>query len=1113
MPQKDLSRRFEKFFNAESWDEARNIVKSSPDLLGKEADRLIAGLMEDYREVEELVEILEEKRRLLERCRRDGIDSAFAPYLAVAAERPAPEENPADLEQLLDMLDRPESKSDPAGRIDSCRRALQLAQGEEDGRTRAWLRYELATGLLENLDEREPATVEEAIRLYEQVAAQVYPRQEPEVWAAIHNNLGYAYLNCTLGKPRRNIEKSIQYLEETLRFCRSQSLPRQRAETLHNLALAYSERMEGKRADNLEQAIQCCRKALRTSTRKTAPVQWAKVMNTLGAAYLDRVEGERAENLEQALKCFRKSLQVRRRETRPTDWAESANNMAVACIQRIRGDRAENLEQALLRLHEVLQVRTRQSRPLDWAKTLTNLGNAYEQRILGDWAENQEKAISAYGRALQVLTEDILPRHWARTLLNLGNAYHSRLRGDRQENLEAAEDCCLQAMRVFTPQAAPLQWAAAQDNLGNVYCDRVSGDRIENLRMAVEAFKRALRLRSRQSNPWEWARTQNSLATVYEELDQAGVSGFGRKAADGFKKALTVYTLDSFPKEHRRAQRNLGALHFRKGRWSAAWHAYEAALQAGERLYESGATPKSRQAELRENLDLPVRAAYCLARLGRIAAAVEVLERGKARAWAEILQRKEALLEGLPASRRRAFSKARRRIGKLEAQTRRPSLPRADFLQLSQSLSQARRELSRIIEGIRRDEPDFIAQGLGQDGLQALADRQSIPLVYLAVSLHGSLALLVRPVVDGSAVFQALFLDDFKEPDLQEMLEGEGGYLASMEAGRTESLKSSLDLLWPALRRLPAAAARELKDQDFRQAVLLPSGRLSLLPLEAAFEAGIIFTRAPSARLLQSALNKALQGRKGPPRLLGLAHSRPPGAQLPFAVWEVGQAAQSFAPGWQRLLLNREATLAAFKQALAGASCLHLACHGHFNGSEPLSSSLSLADGDLTVKELLDGGLDFSSARLAVLSACRTGLSEHRYLTEEALGFPAAFLQAGLPSVISSLWPVDDAAAALLLARFYRNWLQAGQPLCQALHSAQCWIRSATAMELDLTGHYRRIYRTAGSRSLQATAFRKMRYWGRNQDECPFKHPYYWAAFVLSGAGGDHPEKVKGAQK
>ena len=148
---------------------------------------------------------------------------------------------------------------------------------------------------------------------------------------------------------------------------------------------------------------------------------------------------------------------------------------------------------------------------------------------------------------------------------------------------------------------------------------------------------------------------------------------------------------------------------------------------------------------------------------------------------------------------------------------------------------------------------------------------------------------------------------------------------------------------------------------------------------------------------------------------------------------------------------------------------LHFACHGKFESGYPLESRIELApdagedEPDLTARDVL--GLDLG-AILVTLSACESGLSKI-HPGEELVGLTRSFLYAGTPTLLVSLWSVDDESTGTLMERFYETLLDPSPA------------GDAEAQE-------------SKTRALQI-AQRSLR------SDSRFGHPFHWASFALIG--------------
>jgi CHAT domain-containing protein len=207
------------------------------------------------------------------------------------------------------------------------------------------------------------------------------------------------------------------------------------------------------------------------------------------------------------------------------------------------------------------------------------------------------------------------------------------------------------------------------------------------------------------------------------------------------------------------------------------------------------------------------------------------------------------------------------------------------------------------------------------------------------------------------------------------------------------------------------------------------------------------------------------------------------------------------------LHLGADASPARLRRDLRGYSILHFAAHGFVDDERPERSGLALAfgeadDGYVSIADVLDLDLD---ADLVVLSACETARGE-AVVGEGVQSLARAFLFAGSRSVVASLWPVADWAAAETMVSFYRGASDGRLRPADALRRAKLEIRRATgrrgpAGALLGVGRVasRPVDPEAGVASVESPRIGARDATEPTGPSIEPGHPFYWAPFVYVG--------------
>ncbi len=274
--------------------------------------------------------------------------------------------------------------------------------------------------------------------------------------------------------------------------------------------------------------------------------------------------------------------------------------------------------------------------------------------------------------------------------------------------------------------------------------------------------------------------------------------------------------------------------------------------------------------------------------------------------------------------------------------------------------------------------------------------------------------------------------------------------------------------------RLLAPAAGAMRNK--KRLVIVPDGPLWDLPFQALVspagkhlieDATVFYAPSLAAAREMRALPRAAGDASR--TLLAIGAPARSAASLPAAPEEsreLRQVGQIYGGKAAEVLMGDQADKQRWKAEAPNYRILHVATHGVLDSNNPLSSFLDLnragsdmEDSILPAREILKMNL---RADVAVLSACEMARGKYRF-GEGMIGMSWAFLIAGTPTTVVSQWKVDSASTSQLMVAFHKN-----------LKSHPGFSGKADAL-----------------RSAALTLL----------DNPQYKHPFYWAGFVVIGDG------------
>ncbi|NES17928.1 MAG: CHAT domain-containing protein [Symploca sp. SIO3E6] len=895
-----------------------------------------------------------------------------------------------------------------------------------------------------------------------------YHKQDLSVAREIGDGEGEAYSLNNLGRTCESqwkYQQAIEYYEQSLLTAQKIGDRQVEATALNNLGNTYN--FQGK----YQEAIKSYKRFL-VIAREIDNRRWETIaLNNLGNAH------DSLGHYQQAIKMYEESLAIARKISDREGEANSLNNLgsvyfsqgqyqqainkheeSLAIKREIGDSRGEtkclgNLgltyhclgqyQQAIDYHEQSLTTAQEIGDRLGEATVFGNLGLTY--RSLGQY----QQSIKNYKRQL-LITREIGDRLGEATVLgNLGLTHYFREK--YQEAINKYQESLAIAQKIGYRAGE----AACLGNLGNAYYSR------GQCQQAIEYHQQSLMISQEIGDRRGEASTLGHLGMVYYAQKQY------QQAIDYHKQQLNIARDIGYQLGEGASLNNLGLAFLESGRLAEA----EENLRQGIKVWESIRTSLGSNDTNKVSIFDTQTAAYqllqkVLVTQNKPLAALEIAERGRARAFVELL----------------------------EEQLAKKKLPNPEQLTVL--------SISKIRE---------------------IAQAQKTTLVEYSVIFAEELYIWVI-CPDGEIYFRSVELESLeKQPSSSSLLSelvlqarkslGIAEKLQDIVTGSSIEARPNFNSISSPLKQLYQYLIAPISDllpsNSTATVVFIPQKVLFLLPFSALQDSKgkflieqhtiitvpsiqvLALTSKPRSKVVKEKFLATLI--VGNPKMPTIPLSQPPQtlASLPGAEVEAKAIASLLQT---KALLGERATKSKVVEQLPKAKLIHLATHGLLGDIKQLGvpGAIALApsenDGFLTSGEILELEL---CAELVVLSACSTG--QGRITGDGIIGLSRSFIAAGVDSLIVSLWSVNDQSTAFLMVKFYQI-LQQGITATIALNQAQRWLLGVTKKELL-------VWVEANQQFLAPALRMNLRHRLHKLEDSvkPFQSPRHWAAFCGIG--------------
>lgn len=733
--------------------------------------------------------------------------------------------------------------------------------------------------------------------------------------------------------------------------------------------------------------------------KEPQPAQKAEIVEALGDLETKALAAEKRNNWAEAAKAYRQ-----------------ASNLA---------RRSGQLQKAIAYGNKGLELGEKAAGPGLQAEATLQLAHAL--RLVGQQAKSKETLQKGIEIAKQVPPGPFKEALEANLYRELGVVFMRE--GDAQKAVEyisyslQAQEARLSFFenraRGVNPQVIANSKhfiVAALERLGRAY------QRAGNVEEAIKSFERGINIIK------ESGLKSPSESDLYQGLGQLYLNQKDYpRALENLQKALELAERAGQVPPIQRASSQIADVFLRTQRPSEAIPYYKKAIDNIESTRSLLESEEFRTSFFEDKGQIYGGMILAQVAAGNVEEAFNYNERARSRAFLDILGNRVQLARGALLAEERSLQT---QISAIQAK-----------LAEEQENEAQRRALRKELEAAQKSYADFLARVRQENKEQAsLMTVEPLTLKQIQELLDPGVSLLEYFVVRGRAVLWVIERDrvNFVRLSLnrRDLVSKVTSLRESIyQVGEKEKFKQISQELYRVLIEpaLPHVRGKEL--------LIIPNDVLHYLPYQALLspQGRYLVQDYPIYYLSSASLMQFTKEKKRASRETAMVMGNPSlGDQaydLRFAEREAREIAKIYPKSV--LYLRSDATKSKVLSLGSKYDILHFAVHGELREDDPLNSGLLLAsdegqaDGRLKVGEIFSLNL---KADAVVLSACETGLGK---ITsgDEIIGLTRAFIYAGTPSVITTLWKVNDRAAYEVMRQFYSNLKT--QKKSEALRQAQ----------------------------------------------------------------------------